>query len=567
MKNWIKSFRICILFAVLGIILNPTIPVEATTLSTEVTQIACEAFQSNFLDSKWQWIDPLGDSSYSLSEKPGYLRLQTPGGNHDFYGNHNAPRMVQIISGDFTVETRVLFSPQHNYQGAGLFLRLDDQNFIRLERTLVKGVDAWYSVNGYYQGVEVPYSGESVFLRMERSGGLVILSYSADNEQWNEVISVSFTSTVPIELGLILVNQADGYTISADFDYFRLNDCTFQTETQVYLPLVHGRDPIRNIGVLVLAYYPPSSTDSNLLDPVETDLENRIISDMRVYVKEMVSGVVKLAGQGTKYHGYNDPSAAQYLGFTIYDSKEYLTPIPKGYPMDSQNYLWGYRKILDDINICDYVDHQNIREVWIYGYESTVMHPSESKLSSRYGDISNSLPDDFLPVEYRMPRCSQVYTVYSNNYGREIETEIENRIHHIESIMGYIDNALFTHDFGDPYGGYTSIPQHNFRSSCGNGHLTPNWTDVEADKYIYDLRNFAENNCETWNPDDSKTTYVLDNCEQWGCSNLGFFTWFMQSMPGYQNNIVFQGKQMRNWWDAIYDFNDYMDNGRSFYEP
>lgn len=567
MKNLGNSIRLLAMILVLGMIVKPGIPSQAGYQLDNTKLDVCEDFQFNTLDQKWQWIDPLGDSNYSLTENRGYLRLMVPSGGHDFYSNRNAPRMMQTLSGDFTVETRILFSPQYNYQGAGLFLWFDDRNFIRLERTLVQGVDVWYSIDGYYQGIEIPYSLNSIYLRMVRSDGWVTLSYSSDGLQWENVTNIPFPSANPLQLGLILVNQAENHSIFADFDYFRLNDCEFNNGLQVFLPLVFGRPPIHNIGVLVLAYYPPSSTDPNLLDPVETGLENRTITEMREYVKQMSSDLVKLAGAGTQYHGYKNPSAAQYLGFTVYDTEEYLIPIPKGYPLNPPHYLWGFRNILDRVNICDHIDHHNVREVWIYGYESTVMHPSESKMSSRYGDISNSYRDDYLPEEFRMPRCNQAYTVYGFNYGREIDTELENRMHQIETVMGYIDDSLFTHDFGDPYGGYNSIPQHNFLSSCGNAHLTPNWFDVESNKYIYNLTNFAENNCETWNPDDTKTTYVMGNCEQWGCTKLGFFTWFMQNIPGYQNDIVFQDKQMRNWWDAIYDFNAYMDEGRTFYKP
>jgi len=55
------------------------------------------------------------------------------------------------------------------------------------------------------------------------------------------------------------------------------------------------------------------------------------------------------------------------------------------------------------------------------------------------------------------------------------------------------------------------------------------------------------------------------NCTQWGCTETGFYKWFMQNIPGYENGIVYKGIPMRNWWEAMYDFNAFIDAGRSLY--
>jgi hypothetical protein len=36
-------------------------------------------------------------------------------------------------------------------------------------------------------------------------------------------------------------------------------------------------------------------------------------------------------------------------------------------------------------------------------------------------------------------------------------------------------------------------------------------------------------------------------------------------MPGYHNGIVYKGQRMRNWWEAMYDFDGFIDRGRSLY--
>ncbi|NTU78488.1 MAG: hypothetical protein HGA45_03655 [Chloroflexales bacterium] len=278
----------------------------------------------------------------------------------------------------------------------------------------------------------------------------------------------------------------------------------------------------------------------------------------------MIDEGVAFVSDATRYHGYKDPSAPISLQFSMYRKIENMTPIPRGYVAPPSYTIWDLAAIMRTINVCNYVDAIGIKEIWIYGYESASLHPSESKMSSRYGDISNSIHDEALPEEYRLPRCTNSYVVYSFNYGRDLQTNIHNRMHQIENVMGYLDRNMFWNDFGEVVEhGF----EHNYPSSCGVTHFTPNWSNTYNDQYVYNRENYRPSNCETWDPDDSKTTYISLNCTRWGCTELGFYKWFMQNMPGRDNGITYNGKQMRNWWEAMYDFNAYVDEGRGFFYP
>jgi hypothetical protein len=413
---------------------------------------------------------------------------------------------------------------------------------------------------------EITFSASNtVYLRLQRRGNNFIAWYSIDNTHWEYVISVNFpTLNSQIQTGLVLINQWQNNPIYADFDFFYSDACSTDSY-DFYLPIVQKHfDGSISVPILALAYYPPLSSNPAYLDDIETGIPNRLITDMQVYVQQMISEGLTFVSNATRYHGYKDANAPIYLQYSMHSKLEYLSSIPRGYPLASTSYLWDLAEILGDINICHYVDSIGIKEIWIFGYETAVMHPSESKMSSRYGDISNSIRDEGLPEEYRLPRCTNSYVVYSFNYGREIETNIENRMHQIESVMRYLDYDMFAHDFSeDVYPGL----EHDYPSSCGNAHFTPNWYVPVANAYIYDLQNYHLSNCETWHPDDRQTTYISLNCTQWGCSKLGYFNWFMQNMPGKNKGIVYNGKQMRNWWEAMYDFNSYVDNGRSLFFP
>ncbi|MFN8479724.1 MAG: hypothetical protein U0074_18060 [Kouleothrix sp.] len=327
----------------------------------------------------------------------------------------------------------------------------------------------------------------------------------------------------------------------------------------------------KNIPVLVLAYYPRDPQNTNYLDFAETDISNYLITDMQKHVQDMLDQGQPFLADATRYHGYKDANAPVYLTYQTYQKLEYFEKMPRGYLLGGTEHRPNYGQILRGINICDYVDTHGVKEVWIYGYHSSVIVPDESKMSSKYGDVSNAYPrDEEIPETYRMPRCINSYVMYNFNYGRDVETNIHDRMHQIENAiffaehLGYPANdsniigSTFWDDFS-VYAGRASLP--NYKASCGNTHSPPNTTDA----YIYDATQFRVNNCETWNPDDSKTTYVNANCSQWGCTEMGFYKWYMQNMPGYNNGVVYHGHEMRNWWDAIYDFNGFIDQYWSLY--
>ena len=355
------------------------------------------------------------------------------------------------------------------------------------------------------------------------------------------------------------------------------------------------------VSTLVLEYFPLDPNNSNLLDGVETGwgsdatINGRTIGFWEQKTDEMIDAVIGFMNQSTNYHGYKDPTSPQFLNFDVLERKKIYKPIPKGFPLGINNigvmtFRPDYNQILKDINICDYVDGRGVKEIWMYGYHNNNgIVPDESRMSSRYGDISNSLPkENQLPERFRIPICVNSYILYSFTYhpggGSAIFNNIHNRLHQIENIIPFAENkwppiredmsgsnikgSIFWGNFSEYVQNYTD---HSiYRSACGNSHYTPNWrkqgpVELGGDDFIYNIRDKKENNCETWNPDSSKSTYINADCNQWGCTELGFYKWYMQNIPGYNNNIIFNGEKMRNWWEAIYDFNAFIDKGRSLF--
>jgi len=199
---------------------TPTATPTAGNTSTPTATAFTDEFESAQLDSGWSWMDPLGDCSYSLSASPGHLRLRVPNGGHDLYENVNAPRMLRSINGDFVATTKVTMNPMYNYQGSGLLIWQDQDNYVRLERTLVQGIDMWYRLGGIYRGVEVPFSKSTAYLRLRRLNDVFTGWYSENGSDWIEIAAVGWPATDVLDVGLVLANQWQDHPIEADFDFF-----------------------------------------------------------------------------------------------------------------------------------------------------------------------------------------------------------------------------------------------------------------------------------------------------------------------------------------------------------
>jgi beta-xylosidase len=180
----------------------------------------------------WQWIDPDRKNNpvrYDL--KTGGLRVRVPTGK-DLYGNNRtAPRYIKALMGDFQIETRVKFLPKENYQGAGLLIYKDDDNYLRLER-------AYGGYGGGAEGIrfdirrgdefkpiaepgQIQTDADAVDLKIIRSGGLFTAYWRPDEKfEWQLVGEVDTDYPETIMAGVDACNTAQ--EITAEFLYIHL---------------------------------------------------------------------------------------------------------------------------------------------------------------------------------------------------------------------------------------------------------------------------------------------------------------------------------------------------------
>jgi regulation of enolase protein 1 (concanavalin A-like superfamily) len=178
-------------------------------------------------------IDPGKDCT--VSDKDGKLLIKVPGTNHNLnptyrYGT-NAPRVMQPVTGDFTVQVKVTFSAPPGtvstvngrpFNGAGLLVWKDDQNFLRLERNCYWDLtgrlvcypplmEDW--VDGKYIPSNTPtdasfFKSPSTWFRIVRQGRNLALSMSQDGAEWTNLKTAMMDLGDEVSVGVAAVNSS-----------------------------------------------------------------------------------------------------------------------------------------------------------------------------------------------------------------------------------------------------------------------------------------------------------------------------------------------------------------------
>jgi len=307
------------------------------------------------------------------------------------------------------------------------------------------------------------------------------------------------------------------------------------------------------VPVLVLRFIPTQDSvtvDTNIADDISP---GTTVQEIRNRINNLNSGLINALEKGSH----------NFLDYNVVATREYLQELPKL----PNSRLVDYKKIMTDLNVCNYIDNLGVKEIWLWGYHGYKTDIWESNMSSSYGDISNSNRD---PND--LPLCSKTYVVYHFNYNRELGMALESYGHQIEAILNWVDgrdltppdrwsSLLFWGKFvGSDYSHKIINP------GCGWMHYPPNG------RYDYDWYNKTPvlSDCDDWKPDGTGTKKLI-SCKDWtgneGCVDNGggesFKIWWMQHLPGKDNNLFYNGKKLRNWWEFIGDFDNALKVGKS----
>ena len=305
------------------------------------------------------------------------------------------------------------------------------------------------------------------------------------------------------------------------------------------------------IPVVVVKYFP---VKGDRLDQAVTGDWGDTLEATRAKTDRQTQEVIAALTEGSRYHGYKDPAAKPSLKYTILKTYEFLAPLPTRPRNGAKTPLTDYAAIMEKINIKEWVEEKDVKEVWLWGYHGGVVVLWESNMAGPFGDISNSNRD---PND--LPVLKNTYTVYHYNYQRGPSEATEDHMHQLEHVLNYVDGRDRTPPdqwadllFWGKFVG--SEKSHKIvRPGCGWSHYPPN---AERD-YDWGNKRFVESDIEDWKPDGTGKKQPI-NCDKWGGHSLKWFVYWMQNIPGADNGLTYNGKPLENWWRFIADFDGAM---------
>jgi glucosylceramidase len=208
---------------------TPTPTPAGTSTPTPTPVSGSDSFNSSTLGSQWSWVRQ-DNTHWSLTAASGYMRITTQYG--DIWTTYADAKniLLQNISGDWTISTKVTFSakPSVNWQQAGLIVYQDDNNYLKISRVYNNGneIQLGKEIGGSYSDQKGTdnISGTTIYFKITKSGSNYSAYMSSDGTTYTQVGTTQSITFSSVKVGLIAINGwATVGEVNADFDYFNVN--------------------------------------------------------------------------------------------------------------------------------------------------------------------------------------------------------------------------------------------------------------------------------------------------------------------------------------------------------
>jgi len=344
-----------------------------------------------------------------------------------------------------------------------------------------------------------------------------------------------------------------------------------ETEVNTYLatPAVNY---LYEIPVVIVNYYP--LRNSTFFEHIW----EQVTLDTIKFRNEVANNRIKfMLEEGSRYHGYKDPTVRSSLGYRIVKIINLYEHMPLSKTIcgwNPDNHYPDYHKVFERIDAEYLVNELGVKEFWIWydgyrlngiGYEL----PESNMSSPVTGDISNSgrLQND-------LPVYDHFYTVYQFLHSR-LGT-IHNHGHQLESTLTCV-NELQDGNFDLFIRKFCGMDETDtwITGRCGWTHMPPN----VASDYIYDDTTTVLSDCMDWHPEGGIQSpvnvatwrdidYPWPECTEYGseppyCLDFSraenqFYMFWRNNIPGDENDIWFEDstKVMNNWWEFVANWDE-----------
>jgi len=203
-------------------------PTEAPPLAENVI------FRDDFtteLDPGWFWESELPDR-WTITPD-GWLQITAADA-----GLVNAYRQDNLLfrdipAGDFSISTFVRANPLHNFQQASIFIYLDNQNYVSVNRAICtislcnaigNGIFMEYQIGGIYYFFSAPLTETEVYLKLSVENNQIIGYYATTPGDWIQINFINyFAAFTKVGLSASNVDSANQVNdLVAQFDYFEI---------------------------------------------------------------------------------------------------------------------------------------------------------------------------------------------------------------------------------------------------------------------------------------------------------------------------------------------------------
>ena len=213
---------------------TPVEPVATETVAAEADGVLSFTDPNNpaLLNPMFTWQPgSAAGNAYDLTLEPGTLTLTAGPGTEQWQATSTGPFMVFPVTGDFDITVKVKTSPVENYQRTGIGLRsMQDVNtWVNFSRNYHTGIPGGQGIMVLANQAgssslvnSVTYTGEVCYLKIERRGSELNLSYSEDGTNWTtlqERYAIGFGE--PMEV-FLMASSTSGQALTAQFSELTL---------------------------------------------------------------------------------------------------------------------------------------------------------------------------------------------------------------------------------------------------------------------------------------------------------------------------------------------------------
>jgi len=231
--------------------------------------VLSDDFNSTALDPKWNIVDPVGDSTVSLTGTQ--LSLSVPSGSsHDVWNTNDAVRTMQPAADvDFELVVKFDSLPTQQYQIQGILVEQDASNFIRFDfysdsANLNSFAATFTGGSPTVQNNTVIGSSAPLYLRVQRAGDVWTQSYSYDGANWTTTTSFTHALTVS-SVGVFAGNADAAPAFTALVDDF--------TYTDLSVPVVDTTAPVISAINVTVTSGTTADISWNTDEPATTQLD------------------------------------------------------------------------------------------------------------------------------------------------------------------------------------------------------------------------------------------------------------------------------------------------------